>query len=156
MLDAFIMRGGPHDGFTIHPSSDQPHRDTLFEISFDDGAAYARNGRVERDAGGALREVFEFDASDATGKTRAQTDTYHGRFARLVPDEQVVEVLEFETADPELVGEMTITTTLADADGGTDVSIAYEGLPRGVSAADNEIGTRMALANLAELAETPE
>jgi hypothetical protein len=62
MLDAFIMRGGPHDGFTIDPSSDKPHRDTLFEISFDDGAAYARAGRIERDAGGTLRDVFEFDA----------------------------------------------------------------------------------------------
>lgn len=105
--------------------------------------------------GGCFRVSLTYDASDATGKTGAQTDTYHGRFARLVPDEQVVEVLEFETADPELVGEMTITTTLADADGGTDVSIAYEGLPSGVSASDNEIGTRMALANLAELVETP-
>ncbi len=65
-------------------------------------------------------------------------------------------VVEFETADPELVGEMTITTTLADADGGTDVSIVHEGLPAGVSSADNQTGTRMALANLAALVETPE
>jgi len=32
---------------------------------------------------------------------------------RLVPNEQVVEVVEFETADPALRGEMTITFTLA-------------------------------------------
>jgi uncharacterized protein YndB with AHSA1/START domain len=51
----------------------------------------------------------------------AHTDTYHGHFVELVPNEQVVEVLEFETADPKLRGEMTITTTLADANGGTDV-----------------------------------
>jgi hypothetical protein len=38
-------------------------------------------------------------------------------------------------------------------DGGTDVLIAHEGVPDGVPAADNETGTRMALANLAQLVE---
>ena len=70
-----------------------------------------------------------------------------------MPNEQVVEVIEFETTDPELRGEMTITTTLADADGGTDVVVAHEGIPGGVSTIDNETGTRMALANLAALVE---
>jgi uncharacterized protein YndB with AHSA1/START domain len=49
-----------------------------------------------------------------TGKTTAHTDTYHGRFVKLAPNEQVVEVDEFETTDPALRGEMTITITLAD------------------------------------------
>jgi hypothetical protein len=74
-------------------------------------------------------------------------------FARLVPGEQVVEMLEFETADPALRGTMTITTTLSDADAGTNVVVVHEGVPDGVSAADNELGTRMALAQLAELVE---
>jgi hypothetical protein len=65
----------------------------------------------------------------------------------------VVEVLEFETADPDLRGEMTMTTTLADADGGTDILVVHEGIPDGVPPADNEMGTRMALANLAALVE---
>jgi uncharacterized protein YndB with AHSA1/START domain len=47
-------------------------------------------------------------------------DTYHGRFVKLVPDEEVVEVVEFETADPAMQGEMTITISLADAEGGTE------------------------------------
>ena len=81
-------------------------------------------------------------------------DTYHGTFVRLVLDEQVVETLEFETADPGLQGVMTMTTTLTDAaGGGTDVRIEHEGLPDAVPAADNETGTRMALANLAALVE---
>ena len=37
--------------------------------------------------------------------------------------------------------------------GGTDVLVEFKGLPRGVSTADNEIGTRMALAKLAEFVE---
>ena len=61
---------------------------------------------------------------------------------------------EFETTDPALRGEMTITITLADADGGTDVIGVHEGLPSGVSATDNETGWRLALAKLATLVET--
>ena len=62
-------------------------------------------------------------------------------------------VVEFETTDPALQGEMTITISLADADGGTDVLAVHDGLPRGVSPADNEAGWREALAKLAALVE---
>jgi uncharacterized protein YndB with AHSA1/START domain len=104
--------------------------------------------------GGSFRISLSYDAPDVTGKSGPRTDTYHGHFVKLVPDEQVVEVLEFETADPELRGQMTMTTTLTDAAGGTDVLVVHEGIPDKVPAADNETGTRMALANLARLVET--
>jgi uncharacterized protein YndB with AHSA1/START domain len=103
--------------------------------------------------GGAFRVSLTYEAPDATGKSEARTDTYHGRFVELVPDERVVEVVEFETADPGLRGEMTMTTELAETDGGTEVVIVHEGVPDAVPAADNETGTRMALANLARLVE---
>ena len=103
--------------------------------------------------GGSFRVSLTYDAPTGTGKTTSHTDTYHGHFAKLVPNEQVVEVLEFETTDPGLRGEMTMTMTLADADGGTDVLFLHEGIPSGVPPADNETGTRMALANLAALVE---
>lgn len=103
--------------------------------------------------GGTFRISLTYDASTGAGKTTAHTDTYHGRFVKLVPNEQVVEVDEFETADPMLRGEMTITITLADADGGTDVLAVHEGLPPGLSIADNEVGWREALAKLAALVE---
>ena len=50
-------------------------------------------------------------------------------------------------------GQMTITTTLTDAAGGTEVVVVHDGIPSKVSAADNETGTRMALAKLAALVE---
>jgi uncharacterized protein YndB with AHSA1/START domain len=103
--------------------------------------------------GGRFRVSLSYDVADATGKSAAHTDTYHGYFAELVPDERVVEVLEFETAAAELEGTMTMTTTLADAADGTDIVITHEGIPDGVPAADNETGTRMSLAKLAELLE---
>lgn len=104
--------------------------------------------------GGSFRISLTYDAPTGTGKSAAHTDTYHGQFVKLVPNEQVVEAFEFETADPGLRGEMTMTTTLADADGGgTDVLIVHEGIPDSVPIADNETGTRMALASLAKLVE---
>jgi uncharacterized protein YndB with AHSA1/START domain len=103
--------------------------------------------------GGTFRISLTYDALTETGKTTAHTDTYHGHFAKLVTNEQVVEVMAFETADPAMQGDMTVTITLADADGGTDVLATHEGVPQGVSAADNETGWRMSLAKLAALVE---
>jgi uncharacterized protein YndB with AHSA1/START domain len=105
--------------------------------------------------GGTFRVTLTYEASQGAGKSSAHSDTYRGHFARLVPNSQVVEVLEFETPDPELHGIMTMTTTLVERGGGTDVVIQHDGLPDAVPAADNETGTRMALAHLARLVETP-
>jgi uncharacterized protein YndB with AHSA1/START domain len=106
--------------------------------------------------GGSFRVSLTYDTPSGTGKSASDTDTYHGHFAKLVPDEQVVEVFEFETADVALRGTMTMTTTLRDADGGTEVLIVHDGIPENVLAADNETGTRMALDYLAELVEERE
>jgi uncharacterized protein YndB with AHSA1/START domain len=104
--------------------------------------------------GGTFRISLTYDALTGTGKTSARTDTYHGRFVQLVPNERVVEVDEFETADPAMRGEMTISITLSDADdGGTDLVAVHDDVPPGVSAADNEAGWQAALARLAALVE---
>jgi uncharacterized protein YndB with AHSA1/START domain len=44
---------------------------------------------------GLLRITLTYDEPTGTGKTTAHTDTYHGHFVKLVPHEQVVEVMEF-------------------------------------------------------------
>lgn len=101
--------------------------------------------------GGAFRISLTYDAPTDTGKTTAQTDTYHGRFVKLVPDELVVETVEFETPDPAMQGEMTITIRLAQRDGGTAITAVHDALPPGLSPADNEIGWRASLGKLAAL-----
>ena len=103
--------------------------------------------------GGCFRISLTYDAPTGTGKTTAHTDTYHDRFVKLVPNEQVIEVVEFETADPAIRGQMTITISLADADYGTDVLAVYDGLQHGLSSADNEAGWRSSLAKLAAFVE---
>lgn len=104
--------------------------------------------------GGRFRVSLTYVAPDRAGKTSEHTDTYHGHFVQLVPGEKIVEVMEFETRDPSMRGAMTITTTLRDVDGGTEITGMHEGLPPGVAPADNETGWREALARLAELVES--
>jgi uncharacterized protein YndB with AHSA1/START domain len=103
--------------------------------------------------GGQFHISLTYDESGGSGKTTAHTDTYHGHFVKLVPDELVVEVMEFETADPAMQGEMTITFSLTEVDGVTEVLALHENLPPALSPADNETGWRMALEKLARLVE---
>ena len=104
--------------------------------------------------GGTFRISLTYDEPTDTGKTSAQTDTYHGRFARLVPDTEVVQLIEFETDDPGMQGEMTITYRLREVDGGTEVTGIHEDLPPAVSRADNELGWRISIGKLAALVES--
>jgi len=79
--------------------------------------------------GGSFRISLTYDSRTGTGKTTAHTDTYRGRFVKLVPNEQIVEVDEFETDDSALRGAMTITITLEDAEDGIDLLAVHDGLP---------------------------
>jgi uncharacterized protein YndB with AHSA1/START domain len=103
--------------------------------------------------GGTFHISLTYDLPTTTGKTIAQTDSFHGRFVRLVPDTEVVQAVEFESDDPAMQGEMTITYTLADAGAGTDLVGLHENLPPGVSPADNELGWSMSIEKLAGLVE---
>jgi uncharacterized protein YndB with AHSA1/START domain len=95
---------------------------------------------------GMTSQEHAFDAPTGAGKTTAHTDTCHGRFVKLVANEEVVEVIELETTNP-------ISISIADANGGTHGLALHDGLPRGLSTADNEVGWRESLAKLAALVE---
>ena len=103
--------------------------------------------------GGSFRVSLTYDDPSRAGKSSPATDTYCGTFAELLAGTRLVEVLEFETDDQDLAGPLTVTTTLADAAGGTQVTVAFGGLPAAVAPEDNATGTSMALANLAALVE---
>jgi Activator of Hsp90 ATPase homolog 1-like protein/Domain of unknown function (DUF6431) len=74
----------------------------------------------------------------AGGKASEGTDTFEGRFLELIPDEKIVEVIEFESQDPRFAGEMNMTTTFADADDGTEITVRCEDIPAGIRPEDNE------------------
>jgi uncharacterized protein YndB with AHSA1/START domain len=105
--------------------------------------------------GGRIRISLTYRDAAATGKSDVNTDTYHGEFVHLVPNELIVERDEFETDDPALRGAMTISIALNDAEGGTELVATHDGVPVGVRLADNETGWRMSLDKLAALAQQP-
>ncbi len=104
--------------------------------------------------GGGFRISLTYDKPTSAGKTSAHTDSFRGRFVKLLPDTEVVQVVEFETDDPTMQGEMRITYVLADADAGTNLAAVPENLPPGVSSADNELGWNMSIDKLARLIES--
>ena len=113
---------------------------------------YGMTARVhawEAREGGAVRVSLAHDAPAGTGKTAGRTDTYHGRFVRIVPNETVVEADRWGTSDPSTAGEMVSTIPPADTADGVGV---HENPPPGVRPEDNETGWRMALDRLAALA----
>jgi uncharacterized protein YndB with AHSA1/START domain len=93
--------------------------------------------------------TYQHPADSARGKSSGNIDTFHGRFVKLAPDEEIVEVIEFETQDPGFAGEMTMTVRLAAVEGGTQVSLLYENVPPGIRPEDNEEGSRQSLKKLA-------
>jgi uncharacterized protein YndB with AHSA1/START domain len=103
--------------------------------------------------GGLFRISLTYLSPDAEGESGAHTDTYHGRFVRLVPGELVIETMEFETEDAAMQGEMTVSFTLSAAGGGTELLALHSDVPPGIDPADNETGWRMSLSKLARLVE---
>jgi uncharacterized protein YndB with AHSA1/START domain len=105
--------------------------------------------------GGTFRVSFVYTDADhaVPGKTHAHADTFHGRFLELVPDTRVVELIEFETGGPAFAGAMTVTTTLAPLEDGTEVTIRCDGVPPGIRPEDHAAGIASTLANLAALIE---
>ncbi len=105
--------------------------------------------------GGIYRMALTYrDRGDAaSGKSSSDTDRFQGRFVELVPLDRIVEAVEFESPDPQFAGEMRITTTFADTERGTEVTILCQNLPPGIRLADNETGTIQALKKLTALLE---
>jgi uncharacterized protein YndB with AHSA1/START domain len=106
-------------------------------------------------AGGTFRMSLTYQDQEQEqppgGKTSEGTDTFQGRFIELVPDEKIVEIIEFESQDPRFAGEMKVTTSLTDTGEGTEITVRCEGIPAGIRPEDNEAGTEQALQKLATL-----
>jgi len=107
----------------------------------------------EARVGGGYRISLTYRGGGDFGKSSDDTDTFEGQFVELVANETIVEVISFESDNPRFAGEMRITTSLRDAAGGTEITLAFENIPPGVRPADNDEGTRQSLNKLAALLE---
>ena len=103
--------------------------------------------------GGVYRMSLIYEDESIAGKSGDNEDAFEGRFVELVPDKRVVEAVVFTSDDPAFAGEMTITTELQSAPGGTEVMIACSNVPSGISASDHQEGLNSSLANLAAYVE---
>lgn len=87
------------------------------------------------------------------GKFSDDTDMVQGRFVELIPNEQIVQLVTFESDDPAFAGEMRMTWSLSAVAGGTAVSITCENVPAGIGKEDHDMGLRSTLENLARFVE---
>src|SRR6266567_981367 len=93
--------------------------------------------------GGTFRMSLTYQNPEHSlaGKTSEDTDTFQGR------------VVELESQDPAFAGEMRMTVSLADANGGTEITILCEDIPKGIRPEDNELGCKESLQKLAAFLE---
>lgn len=110
--------------------------------------------RFDARPGGSYRMVLTYsDASLAAGKTTADSDVVEARFLDIVPEERVVQAVDFISDDPAFSGTMTMTWEVSGVDGGTQVAVRAENVPDGISADDHAAGLGSSLANLAAYLE---
>ena len=100
-----------------------------------------------------LSLTYRDQTGSPRGKTSEDTDTVEGRFAELLPYERIVWVTEFESDQPDIMGEMKITWSLVDVTKGTEVTVLFEDIPAGISLEDNELGSQQSLRKLAAFVE---
>ncbi|MBB6670369.1 SRPBCC family protein [Cohnella nanjingensis] len=104
--------------------------------------------------GGAYQMSLTYIGTDHTpGKTSEDADVVQGKFLELIPDERIVQFVEFESDDPAFAGGMTMTWALAAVPGGTQVTIVCQNVPEGIRKEDHDEGLRSSLENLAAFVE---
>jgi len=115
----------------------------------------ARFERFDLRRGGSYRLVLSYtDASGSPGKATAETDIVEARFAEVVPENRVVQAVDFESNDSALAGTMTMTWEVTPVNGGTRVDITADDVPDGISAEDHAQGLASSLENLARFLAT--
>jgi uncharacterized protein YndB with AHSA1/START domain len=105
--------------------------------------------------GGSYRLVLTYaDPTDSRGKSSADSDIVEARYVDIVPDDRVVQSVNFLSDDPAFAGTMTMTWAVRAVDGGTRVDITAEDVPDGISADDHAAGLASSLENLADYMES--
>ena len=90
--------------------------------------------------GGSFRISLTYHEPTGTGKTTAHTDTFHGPLRQARTERAGCRSGRVRDRRSHTARQMTITITLAVADGGTDIFTVHDGLLPGLSTAGNETG----------------
>jgi uncharacterized protein YndB with AHSA1/START domain len=102
--------------------------------------------KLEPKVGGNYRMSF-------SSLDKKDTHFFGGKFLEIKPNERLRYTDKFESDDPEMQGEITVTVTFKDVPGGTEVRIVQEGLPKVIPIDGAMQGWSQSLENLARLVE---
>ena len=104
-----------------------------------------------RIGGGYEMSLFYPDnETEMTGKTTGKEDKFTARFIELIPNRKIVQAINFDTSNPDFMGEMIMELVLDPTDAGTNVTFTFKNLPIGIRPADNEEGTMSSLNKLSD------
>lgn len=119
------------------------------------GEMKGKIGKFDLRVGGGYDMCLQYPESEngSPGKTKSREDCYHTTFLQLVPNERILQSINFDSTEEEFQGEMKMDVTLAKHDNGTLVTITFENIPSGIRPEDNEEGTESSLQKLAALLE---
>jgi uncharacterized protein YndB with AHSA1/START domain len=99
--------------------------------------------------GGRYRMILRYDDTTISGKSGGNEDIAEARFVELVPDQRIVQAVDFVSDDPQFAGTMTMSTLLTSLGEETEVRFVAENVPEGISAEDHAEGMNSSLENLA-------
>lgn len=101
--------------------------------------------------GGSYRMRLTYaEPPESGGKSGTDSDVVDVRFIEIVPDDRVVQAVDFESDDPAFAGTMTMTWALTAVNSNTTrVEIRADDVPSGISAQDHLDGLESSLTNLA-------
>jgi uncharacterized protein YndB with AHSA1/START domain len=114
----------------------------------------ARFERFDPTPGGAYRVVLTYSEPAGAGKSSADSDVVEARYVDIVPDDRVVQAVDFVSDDPAFAGTMTMTWAVRAVGGGTRVEITADDVPDGITADDHAAGLASSLDNLARFVES--
>ena len=103
--------------------------------------------------GGRYRMALRYDDATIAGKSVGNEDIVEARFVDLVPDQRVVQAVDFVSDDPRFAGIMLMSWVLTPLGNETEVRIIAENVPEGISKQDHDEGLTSSLENLARFVE---
>jgi uncharacterized protein YndB with AHSA1/START domain len=104
--------------------------------------------------GGSYRLVLTYPEQDTThAKSSDDSDVVDVRYLEIVPNDRVVQAIDFVSDAPQYAGTMTMTWSVREDAGGTRIEILAEDVPDGISADDHAAGLASSLDNLARFVE---
>jgi uncharacterized protein YndB with AHSA1/START domain len=104
--------------------------------------------------GGGYRLVLTYASPETSrAKSTDDSDIIDVRYLDIVPNDRVVQAVDFVSDVPGFAGTMTMTWSVTDEIDGTRVEIVADDVPEGISAEDHAAGLASSLDNLARFVE---